>query len=156
MDFPLAYLLTWTTYGTWLSGDRRTSVTHHNNKPGTPYSPADAVVTAAVRATMKHDPLYLSLDMRGCVDRTIRDHCEYRQWKLHAVNARSNHVHAVLSAALEPESVMAQLKAWSTRRLREASFVEIDRQVWTKHGSTRYLWDDKAIHDASRYVRDGQ
>ena len=31
MKFPLAYLITWTTYGTWLHGDDRGSFDHNGD-----------------------------------------------------------------------------------------------------------------------------
>lgn len=51
---------------------------------------------------------------------------------------------------------MQQLKAWSTRAIREAGFVAADEPVWTRHGSTRYLWDEDSVHRAALYVRDWQ
>lgn len=47
---------------------------------------------------------------------------------------------------------MSDLKAWSTRRLRESGMVEADRRVWTKHGSTRYLFDQSSVERAVDYV----
>jgi hypothetical protein len=39
---PLAYLITWTCYGTWLHGDERGAADLDHNIPGTPYLPPDA------------------------------------------------------------------------------------------------------------------
>lgn len=156
MGSPLAYFLTWTCYGTWLTGDARGSVSGDANAFQTPYLAPDARVMTAVRRELSQQPLILDAVMRSVVDQAVRDHCSFREWTIHALNVRSNHVHIVLSEWIEPEQAMTQLKSWSTRRLREANLIDADRRVWTKHGSTRYLWDPKAIHDASVYVRDGQ
>jgi len=51
-----------------------------------------------------------------------------------------------------PEKIMTDLKAWSTRRLREAGVVSADRRVWTKHGSTRYLFEQSSVERAADYV----
>jgi hypothetical protein len=51
---------------------------------------------------------------------------------------------------------MTSFKAWSTRRLREAGLVRRDQKVWSRHGSTRYLWTELAIEEASCYTRDAQ
>lgn len=29
-------------------------------------------------------------------------------------------------------------------------------KLWTRHGSTRYLWNEASVEAACRYVRDGQ
>jgi len=47
---------------------------------------------------------------------------------------------------------MTDLKAWATRWLREHGLVEQDRKVWTKHGSTRYLFDLASIEKTADYV----
>jgi REP element-mobilizing transposase RayT len=151
-----AYFLTWTTYGTWLPGDDRESVTHGNNRYKDPFSPPDVCVADAARKTMPHAPLTLTKHMRAVVDQAIVDHCNHRGWRLHALNVRTNHVHAVVSAIDTPEIVMTQFKAWSTRRLREQDLVDPTTKVWTKHGSTRYIWEQESIEPAVRYVRDAQ
>jgi hypothetical protein len=51
---------------------------------------------------------------------------------------------------------MTTLKAWSTRRLREARLVEVGARVWSRHGSTRYLWTTESVETACRYVIDSQ
>lgn len=47
---------------------------------------------------------------------------------------------------------MADLKAWASRRLREAFGEDADRDRWTQHGSTRYLNDAKSLEATMAYV----
>jgi len=75
---------------------------------------------------------------------------------LHALNARTNHVHVVVSADRSPERVMNALKSWSTRRMVETGCLPSGIKPWTRHGSTRYLWKDSDLRDACRYVLEGQ
>ncbi|MBC7834718.1 MAG: transposase [Phycisphaerales bacterium] len=87
----------------------------------------------------------------------VERHCALRGWKLWAVNARSNHVHVVVDCGeVAPEDAMSQFKAWSTRELRSAGYVEAAARVWTEHGSTRYLWQQESIAFAVRYVLERQ
>lgn len=103
---------------------------------------------------MRATPLYFNNEQRSIVDRAIRDHATYRNWQIIALNVRTNHVHVVVRTTPQtPEQVMSQFKSWATRRLREATLVEATDRVWTKHGSTRYLWDEPAVQDAAEYVR---
>jgi REP element-mobilizing transposase RayT len=98
----------------------------------------------------------LGTQRRAVVDRTIREVCEYRDWVLHALNVRSNHVHIVVSAACRPEYAMTSFKSWSTRRLREARLIAPGIKIWSRHGSTRYLWSDDALVAACLYTEEDQ
>jgi REP element-mobilizing transposase RayT len=89
---------------------------------------------------------------RQVVEAAIREVCRVRGWRLHTVHARSNHVHVVVSAPVEPEVLLTTFKAWATRRLRDADLVTSDVRVWTRHGSTRYLWTDRDVESAIFYV----
>ncbi|MCH7544687.1 MAG: transposase [Proteobacteria bacterium] len=80
---------------------------------------------------------------------TIEEHCRRRAWELLAVNARSNHVHVVVRFAdVAPEKMMGEWKAWCTRRLRESGVMPSAGSVWTRHGSTRYLWKERELAPA--------
>ena len=51
---------------------------------------------------------------------------------------------------------MSDLKAWASRRLREAFSETADRNRWTQHGSTRYLWSDAVLAEKIAYVVEQQ
>lgn len=158
MTMPLGYLLTWTTYGTWLSGDERGWV--ESGKFGV--KPGDPNRQELAECLMIDDAVTLDPDQRRVVEDTIRAHCLIRQWELHAVNARSNHVHVVVSAGVAPEKVMSQFKAWCSRRLSEhAGLASVSskngaKRWWTEHGSTKWINDDEYLTNAIRYVQEGQ
>ena len=157
MSFPRAYLLTWTSYGTWLHGDDRGSVDADHNVPDTPY--VDPDLPRQMRSALRQPRGAVTLDAqsREIVHQTVIEHCEHRGWELLGLNVRSNHVHAIVSCGeVPPETVLSQLKAWSTRRLRAAGVVPAGQKIWTEHGSTRYLWDARAVRDAGDYVAEGQ
>jgi len=155
-DDPLAYFLTWTTYGTWLPGDARGWV----DKPGRIREP-DLLAEEFARRRMTEEALVLDTDERAIVETTIRRHCEIRHWYLHAVSCRTNHVHTVVTARVDPEIVMDQFKAWCTRRLKERrASVMPDAPTrnnwWTQRGSKRYLNDENGLAGAIGYVLEGQ
>src|SRR6516162_6013760 len=102
MQEPLAYFLTWTTYGSWLPGDERGWVA----KPGE-FLPPDAHIEQVSRSLMTETPLILDSTQRELVERTIADHGRHRGCHLHAVACRTNHVHVVVTApGWYPEKVM--------------------------------------------------
>lgn len=93
---------------------------------------------------------------RPLVEIAIRDVCAHRQYKLLAVQARTNHVHSVVSAACKPEQVMNAFKSYATRRLREYKLHPSEAKLWARHGSTKYLWTERHIEIAVEYVVSGQ
>jgi REP element-mobilizing transposase RayT len=156
MSDPLAYFITFTTYGTWLHGRDSGSVDRKHNFPHTPFLPADAELEAARKRSMRQQPYSLDEPRRLVVLQTILEVARHRDWKLWAVHVRTNHVHVIVTAREKPEKIMSDLKAWASRRLRETFGESADRDRWTQHGSTRYLNAESAVAEAIVYVIDEQ
>ncbi len=156
MSDPLAYFLTFTTYGTWLHGRGPGSVDRDHNVPGTEFLPPNPALEAARRASMRQEPYLLDQPRRGVVLSTLIEVCSHRKWQLWAAHVRSNHVHVVVTSPDLPEKVMSDLKAWASRRLREAFAESADRDRWTQHGSTRWINDESSFVRAIQYVLDEQ
>jgi len=156
MPEPIGYLLTWTCYGTWLHGDEHGAVDEDHNLPGSPFLPPDETRLLHEVRRMHHRPVRLTQTARRVVIDAITGHCGVRDWTLHAVNVRTNHVHVVLSCGVHPKEAMKQFKAWGTRRLREAGHVGADEPVWTEGGSRRWLWDADSLRRAIEYVSEYQ
>ena len=155
-DVPLAYLITFVTYGTWLHGDPRGSVDHMHNAPGTPFLKPDPRRAARERSRLRQPPVRLDAGSRRTVELAAAGVCAYRGWTLHTVHARTNHVHAVIAAPVRPEPVLHDLKAYGTRALRREGHVDQQLTPWADGGSTRYLWTPAALAAAIRYVNDAQ
>lgn len=153
---PAAYFLTFRCYGTWLHGDPRGSIDRAHNAPDTPLQDPNARREKHERALLRNPPVILRHAEREMIAGANREHCEHRYWHLWTLNVRSNHVHVVVSAPATPENVMTSLKSWSTRKLVEAGMVVRGAKVWSRHGSTKYLWEDEAIGEAWEYVVHGQ
>lgn len=156
MNEPIAYFLTWTTYGTWLPGDERGWV----EKPGRFQTP-NSQLEAAARSLLTETPCILDTWQRSLVEETIAKHCEIRGWHLHAVNCRTNHVHVVVTAPVDPEVVRDQFKSWCTRQLkRQQQAADPSRLIrmkwWTERGSNRWLNDEESLAVAIQYVLDCQ
>ena len=156
-EWPRAYFLTWTAYATWLHGDDRGSKDRTANQLGAPsLQPDPSRQDYELRFAAKSPPTLLSARARETVAGAIRGVCTHRGWCLLALNVRSSHVHVVVSCAEPPEQTMRTFKTWATRSLAEANIVPVGARVWTRHGSTRYLWTESDVDDACRYVSDGQ
>ncbi len=143
--------ITWTTYGTWLPGDAR----GWRAKRGGNQLP-DPDLEAECREKTKFDPVHLSPADRATVELACREHSCHRNWLLHAVNARSNHVHVVVSAYLKPQTIRDQLKANCTTQLRRQTKPLICQRTWTKGGDCEVLFDEESLHRAILYTLEGQ
>ena len=155
-DWPVAYFITFTTYGTWVHGDERGSVDRNHNIPGTPYLAPNRRRVAWERRLSRQQPVTLDSAGRAVVKTAIEQVCRHRDWSLHALNVRTNHVHAVVSTPVRPEVVLHDFKAYATRALRPAECAGQGASPWTAGGSTRYLWRPAALRAACRYVTDDQ
>jgi hypothetical protein len=150
---PLAYLLTWTAYGTWLPGDERGWVSRLNRAPGSEYNPPSARLRESAARSVVGGPVELSHRQRELVQQSIAETCGYRGWTVREVNCRSNHVHVVLSCGdAAPADAMEQLKKYATRGLRAEGFF-VNRKVWTRGGSTRHVNTTESLRRAIECVR---
>lgn len=150
---PLAYFLTWTTYGTWLHGDPRGSVDDAHSTYSTPYVSPNRSRIEFVSTAMREAPLVLSEADRNVVNEAIRRSCEIRRWAVLALNVRSNHVHTVVAASdASPEHAAAILKSWATRALKASGSHPGRSKFWTNQSSTRWLFDEQAVANASTYT----
>ena len=149
---PLAYLITFTCYGTRLHGDAKGTVDRHHNLPGTPLVAPSPKRTELAASQMRAEAYLLDEPRRRCVLDVIVETCAARQWRLHAAHIPETHIHLVVAADRSPETVMNTVKAHATRRLKSAGGESGDRRRWTRHGSTKYLWDEKAVAWAVHYV----
>ena len=156
---PLAYFLTWTTYGTRLHGDPRGTVDREHNRVGEPPLAPDPLRRQRMYEKLSQPPFMLCARAQGAVQDVIRRHTELRGWRLRALATPVNHVHVVVDCRLpgeavtkDPELVMEEYKSWGTRELRRLGLVGPDRRVWTDHGSTEWVNDDEGLHMAIDYV----
>jgi REP element-mobilizing transposase RayT len=154
MPEPLAYFLTWTTYGTWLPGDERGWVLR-----GRGFQPPNPQLERRCRNRMKHRPCFLDLGQRELVESVVREHCRIRGWDLHAVRCGTNHVHVVVTAPCSSEVARDELKAWCSRRLNELQQTRHRprrEKWWTEKGSRRRIGDEESLEAVIHYVLFGQ
>jgi REP element-mobilizing transposase RayT len=156
MGTPLAYLITFTCYGTWLHGDERGSVDDEHNAPETPVLPPDPQRRRREQDQLTEQPYLLDVPRRQITLAALCEIAQRKGWMLHAAHVRSNHVHIVVTASAAPERVLNDVKAAASRRLNKAFPAERERARWTRHGSTRYLWTEEAVAEKVDYVLHGQ
>ena len=156
MSVPVAYFVTFSCYGRRLHGDDRGSVDEANNAFGEPVLSPSLARELDEGERLKWPPMSLDANQRTAVDDAVRGVCRYRGWTLRALNARTNHVHVVVTAEHPIGQVLGDFKRYATRTLTERGLIETGRRPWAVHGSTRYLWDEAQLVMASAYVTTGQ
>lgn len=151
MNETITALITWTTYGTWLPGDKRG---WRKRKSG--HQLAKPLLEEWARRQMKGQAVLLKPHDREVVIKACQKHCDHRSWNLLAVDARSNHVHVVVEAIETAQKVRDQLKANCTRELRQQEIPLQVERTWTKGGDCQILDAQDDIEAAVLYVTEAQ
>jgi REP element-mobilizing transposase RayT len=157
------WLLTSTTYGTWLPGDRRgfvskiTNVTGGrviHNVPGTSYDADMPRLEAAAKSALKCPPMRLQLEHAEAIRDQFLETASVRGWRLVALAIMSNHFHVVIGAAeeIKPERLLGDLKSYGSRILSRRWGKPASETWWPASGSKRHLIDEASILAAVRYV----
>jgi len=158
------WLLTWTTYGSWMPGDERgsTSVTHSiegarefHNRVGTfPAAPNDAIQHYA-DSVRKHPVVILDRTMARLIDELFRETAAFRGWNIRILAIMATHIHVVVQVNGDPRpaQLLKDLKSYASRRLNR-HFPDRIGRWWTDSGSARFLHEEANILRAIAYVRD--
>jgi REP element-mobilizing transposase RayT len=156
---PLAYLLTFRSYGTWLPGDDRGSVDRRAHHRGSPMQPPNAALEQAMRRRLRHPPVHFCAPRRATSEAAIRQHCAHRGWVLLAVHVRTEHVHVVVAtegtADMAPGRMMTELKAWARRRMVQGQLLAEGIPAWSRHGSTRHIFTAEGGPEGVSVCRQG-
>ena len=144
MRKTLGYMVTWTTYGTWLQGDERRWV-----KDGEVYE-ASPELHKANEKQIKGEKVRLDKREKEIVREVIRRKAEEIGEKILALSVWSNHVHIVVSYSRRPLKGLIRIyKNTSTTALRGNEF---KGRVWTRGYDKRYCFDEEVLKNRIKYV----
>ena len=99
------WLLTWTTYGTWLPGDARGFVAPIqdesgqrviHNVYGAPYDADMPRLRAYAQRLQKQPTVWLTAAQAKVIQQQFHETARMRNWHLHAFAIMANHVHQSL------------------------------------------------------------
>ena len=138
-------MLTWTTYGTWLQGDKRGYV-----KNGVILSTNQKLPTAN-RNNQKHPSIKLNTNLMLIVKNVIEKEAERIGQKIYAIAVCSNHVHLVLQKTTEKiENAVARYKNKSTYAMRA---IGIEGKIWTRGYNKKFLYNTNELDSVIQYVQ---
>ena len=108
-------------------------------------------------AALTHPPYSLEGHRPWIVRDAIADLADKRGWTLWAAHVRTEHLHVVVTApGGDIDRVMTDLKAAGSFRLNRAYPADNGRKLWTRHGSTRYVWNETQLAAIIDYVLNQQ
>ena len=146
------YFITWTTYGTWLPGDRRGW-----RKTNSGDQPPQLLLEQWSRNQMQQRPVLLNQIQRNKVETVCHEHAEIRGWFIHAISIRSNHVHIAVTADSEPKIVRDQFKANATRVLRQEPDPVSNQKIWSRGGDTELIdGGEESLERVVLYITEAQ
>ena len=151
--FPLAYHITFGTYGTRLHGDERGTVHRAMNLPGEPILGADWAWERMERKLLKFEPRIFTVEQMVKVESLVLEVCIRGGWKLHTCAAGPDHVHGVLGANAEGEAVRKWLKRWLSQALAPSIPLRAGETFWAECGSVKWIWTQDYLNRAIEYVR---
>ncbi|MFA5424163.1 MAG: transposase [Phycisphaerae bacterium] len=144
MHKTLGYLLTWTTYGTWLQGNKKGYVKNGVIfKPNTPLANTN-------KQKLKKDPVVLTPVQREIIETAIRIRAGEIGQKIYAVAVCSDHIHLVVDYTTKDLGLIVRhYKTASLKAMRDKGFTG---PLWTKGFDKRYCFDEKTLRSRISYV----
>ncbi len=164
------WLLTSTTYGTWLPGDERGFVGRvwdarpddpatdalrlEHDRPDQPYDADIAGLKRESQRLMKGSPVWLTREQADSVLAQFLETTTFRGWALHAASIMANHFHAIVEAPddVRSDDILGDLKSYASRRLNKAYGKPIGGTWWTASGSKRPLREIDRLHVPIMYT----
>jgi REP element-mobilizing transposase RayT len=141
----LGYMITWTTYGTWLQGDERGYV-----KNGKIY-PANATLLQANKQLQTQDEIRLSKIQQQVIREAIIKEAQSQGQQIFALSVDATHVHIVAENISQPISkIVAYYKKASRLALKSIGH---EGKIWTKGYDKRFCFDRASLERRIQYVQ---
>jgi hypothetical protein len=141
----IAYMLTWTTYGTWVQGDRRGWV-----RDGT-VCRANPALEDANRRQMKNKPVTLTKVQRMSARRAIVEEATKLNQRMFALVVCNNHVHIVAQNIDLPIGQVASHYKNAVRLTLQGEGFQ--GKLWTRGFDKRYCMNKEELAEKVAYVR---
>jgi REP element-mobilizing transposase RayT len=157
------WLLTWTTYGTWLPGDERGFVSPvpqergkrilHNVR-GSQYDQDIPRLRKESRRLLKGPPVFLQLPHAEVLLAQFQETSAHRFWTPIAVAVMRAHIHVFVGVPgdPDPEDLLRDFKAYGSRALNRQFSRPKSGTWWTESGSKRVKRTEDSMVKAVRYV----
>ena len=158
------WLLTWTTYGTWLPGDDRgfvCTVRENTNEkwlrrniPGMNYGRSMPGLKNASQSRLKCPPILLNSTQAGALLPQFQETADIRDWRILAVAIMRTHFHLLAGVIndVAPDRILKDFKSYGSRALSTRWGKPASGTWWTESGSKRKKASYQSLVNAVRYV----
>ena len=145
MAKTLGYMITWTTFGMWLQGDRRGFVKKRKIYSG------NESLELSNKHLQNQKAVKLTKEHRDIIKNAIIREASVRNQHIYALSIQSNHVHIVAEYIPQPiEKVVAYYKKAGRVALKA---VGVNGKLWTKGYDKRFCFDRATLEQKIEYVR---
>jgi REP element-mobilizing transposase RayT len=145
MKRMIGYMVTWTTYGSWLQGEKKGYV-----KKGQILAQNEKLKSAN-QSLQKYPTIKLNPEQKQVVENAIIEEARKINHKIFATAVCSNHVHIVAGISRESiEQAVHRYKYSATLALRK--YIGHGK-IWSKGFDKRFCFTDKELENKVRYVR---
>jgi REP element-mobilizing transposase RayT len=149
---PLAYHITFGTYGTRLHGDERGTVDRGMNHPGDPIIGSDPSWWERERVRMKFAPVELTREQMKFAESVMLAICERGGWTFHTGAGGPDHVHVLLTSDAEGDAVRKWFKRWMGEALSARWPREEGAAWWAEGGSVKWVWERPYFRNVFDYL----
>jgi REP element-mobilizing transposase RayT len=144
MQKVLGYMLTWTAYGNWLQGDKRSYA-----KDGQIFGPNPSLESKN-KENMRYPKVSLAATQREIIKKAIYAESIKLNQEIYAIAVRQSHVHlAVECSFISAGSAVSHYKNAARLAMQNNGFLG---RLWTKGFSVRYCFDKNQLSTMIRYV----
>jgi REP element-mobilizing transposase RayT len=141
----IGYMLTWTTYGSWLQGDERGYVKDGRILHG------DKKLVELCEKFQKGHTVKLRRNEKDIVREAILNEAERIGYTIEALAVCSNHIHLVARYFPEPiGQIVSRFKNVTTSALRKHGRAG---RVWTRGFDKRFCFDNEDLDRRIQYVK---
>lgn len=141
----IAYMVTWTTYGTWLQGDNRKYVKNSQ------VLPVNDKLRTANQKQQKSQTIRLNVKQRQIVEQAIIKEAQRVNQKIFALTVCSNHIHIVAKVSKKSiEQAVRGYKYSATSAIRNHG---VQGKIWSSGFDKRFCFTEKEIKQKIRYTK---
>jgi REP element-mobilizing transposase RayT len=144
MAETVGYMITWTTYGSWLQGDKRGFVKegeiHKASKP----------LARNNKSRLCHESINLSNIQRKIVKEAIIIKAGEIDQEILAISVGSKHIHIVAKYIPTPiDRIVTIYKMAAQVELRR---IGLKGRIWTRGYDKRFCFDQQSLNQRTNYV----
>ena len=144
----IGYMITWTTYGTWLQGDK-----HGYVKDGKILRKNDTLLQSNLKR-LKNPATIFNTEHCAIVRHAILKKAQEIHQRIYATTVYSSHVHIVAERTNESiEKVVSFYKNAARLALRSNGFIG---RIWTKGFDKRFCFNREELENKIKYVESHQ